>query len=93
MLSSSLDLLLKMPKMTSPKNLFDYDCITLWYTIGEKLADLLSLLCLCPVYGLSMDGIQLGDKTSSFSKKSAKMLQIWTNSVHTKHLGLLLRGA
>ena len=28
MLSSSLNALLKMSKMTSPKKLFDYDCIT-----------------------------------------------------------------
>ena len=30
MLSSSLDALLKLPKMISPQKLFDYDCVTLY---------------------------------------------------------------
>ena len=35
MLSSSLDVLLKLSKTTSPKNLFDYDCVTLYIQDGN----------------------------------------------------------
>ena len=40
MLSSSLDALLKLSKVTSPQKLFDYDCITLYSLVGPKLSSL-----------------------------------------------------
>ena len=45
MLSSSVDTLLKVSKTTSPKKLFDYDCVTLYeYTVyKQSLVDFLRI--------------------------------------------------
>ena len=58
MLSSSLDVLLKLSKTTFPKNIFDYDCETL-YNVHCTL-------------GCTKFFLYLGSNTPRFIKKNKK---------------------